>query len=127
MTTGQDAVAEFEGARARRSWWRVLLIGFFLYVLGVMVLGMTLNPNLFPRESAAGRFRLTRTVIAAYLTVALLHGLWDALPSMLDVLMASGGNVMLGQTIVGVVSLALLGRRWREARRLQLIREGATC
>jgi RsiW-degrading membrane proteinase PrsW (M82 family) len=79
------------------------------------------------RESAAGRFRLNRKVVAAYLTVAILHGLWDGLPSALGTLVASGGDVMIAQTLVGVIGLLILWRRWREARRLQLIREGAAC
>lgn len=281
MTPGQVGVATYGGPRARRSWWRVLLIGFFLYVLGLVVLGVTLNPNLFPtvallgnflvpvtyvaffyehrhlsrltmpttalsffyggvlgvfaaallepifiarltaatafevglieesakilgvlviarhrrhdaeldglilgaaagmgfaalesngyaftaflrsggslsvtvlvtllrgllapighgtwtailasvlfRESAAGRFHLNRKVVAVYLTVAILHGLWDGLPSALIALVASGSDVMIGQTIVGATSLVILGRRWREAKRLQLIGERGTC
>jgi RsiW-degrading membrane proteinase PrsW (M82 family) len=79
------------------------------------------------RESAAGRFRLNRKVVAAYLLVAILHGLWDALPIALAVLVASGGEVIIGETIVGATSLFILGRRWREARRLQLVGEGAAC
>lgn len=79
------------------------------------------------RESAAGRFHLNRKVVAAYLTVALLHGLWDGLPSALVALVASGGDVMIAQTLVGVIGLLILWRRWREAKRLQLIGEGVAC
>ena len=281
MTPGQEVVAVYGGAGARHSWWRVLLIGLFLYIIGVMVLALTLNPNLFPtmvllgnflvpvtyvaffydhrrlskltmpttalsffyggvlgvfaaallepifiarltavtvfkvglieefakilgvlviarhrrhdaeldgpilgaaagmgfaalesngyaftaflrsggslsvtvlvtllrgllapighgiwtailasvlfRESAAGRFCLNRKVVGAYLTVAILHGLWDGLPSALVAVVASGSDVMIGQTIVGATSLVILGRRWREAKRLQLIGEGTAC
>jgi len=79
------------------------------------------------RESAAGRFCLNREVVGAYLTVAILHGLWDGLPSARVAVVASGSDVMIGQTIVGATSLVILGRRWREAKRLQLIGEGTAC
>lgn len=281
MIPGQEIVAVYGGARVRRSWWRVLLIGSLLYAIGVTVLALTLNPNLFPtvvllgnflvpvtyvaffyehrhlsrltmpatalsffyggvlgvfaaallepifiarltaatafkaglieefakilgvlviarhrrhdaeldglilgaaagmgfaalesngyaftaflrsggslsatvlvtmlrgllapvghgtwtailasvlfRESVGGRFRLNRKVVAAYLIVSFLHGLWDALPIALATLVASGSEMIIGQTIVGVTSLFILGRRWREAKRLQLVGEGAAC
>ncbi len=281
MTPGPWVVAAYAGTSERRAWWRVLLAGFLFYVIGVVVLGLTLNPNLFPtvvllgnflvpvtyvaffyehrhlsrlsmpttawsffyggvlgvfaaallepifiarlnavtafkvglieefvkilgvlviarhrrhdaeldglilgaaagmgfaalesngyaftaflrsggslsvtvlvtllrgllapvghgtwtailasvlfRESAAGRFRLNRKVMGAYLTVAILHGLWDGLPSALLALVASGSDVMIGQSVVGAVGLWILWRRWREARRLQLVGEGKAC
>lgn len=280
MTPGNEVPAAYKEVPARRSWWRVLLVGLLLYVIGVIVLDLTLNPNLFPtvvllgnflvpvtyvalfydhrhlsrlampttalsffyggvlgvfaaallepifiaqltpvtafkvglieefakilgvliiarhrrhdaeldglilgaaagmgfaalesngyaftaflrsggslsvtvlvtllrgllapvghgtwtailasvlfRESAAGRFRLNRKVVGTYLTVAFLHGLWDGLPNALVGLVASGSDVMIGQAIVGFASLIILGRRWREAKRLQLTREGGS-
>jgi protease PrsW len=72
------------------------------------------------RESAAGWFRLNRRVLGAYLTVVILHGLWDGIPSFLSQFVSSGIDILLAQTLVGAIGLFILWRRWREARRLQL-------
>jgi RsiW-degrading membrane proteinase PrsW (M82 family) len=69
------------------------------------------------REGAPDRFRINRAVIGAYLTVAVLHGLWDGLPSVVAVLTGSGGDVLLGQGLIGLVGLVILWNRWREAMR----------
>jgi protease PrsW len=71
------------------------------------------------RESRQGHFRLTRAVIGAYLTVVVLHGLWDGLPGFLANFMSSGTDIFLAQALVGATGLFLLWRRWREATRLQ--------
>ena len=72
------------------------------------------------RESVAGRFRLNRKVIGAYLTVVILHGLWDGLPSLIGAFVSSGPDVFIGQSLVAAVGLFILWRRWREASRLQI-------
>ena len=54
----QEQVAG-QGKRRRvrhRSWLRVLLIGLLLYVLGIGVLILTGNPNLFPTVVMVGNF-----------------------------------------------------------------------
>lgn len=71
------------------------------------------------RESAPGRFHLDRKVVAAYLTVSLLHGLWDGLPGAIAALVTSGVDVIIGQAVIGAIGLFILWRRWREAVRLQ--------
>jgi RsiW-degrading membrane proteinase PrsW (M82 family) len=71
------------------------------------------------RESAAGHFRINGKVIGAYLTVAVLHGLWDGLPVVISVIFSSGLDVFIGQAVIGGISLSILWRRWSEARRLQ--------
>jgi RsiW-degrading membrane proteinase PrsW (M82 family) len=71
------------------------------------------------RESAAGRFHINRKVMGAYLTVAILHGLWDGLPGAIAALFSSGVDVIIGQALVGAVGLFLLGKGWREASRLE--------
>jgi RsiW-degrading membrane proteinase PrsW (M82 family) len=72
------------------------------------------------RESAAGHFRINGKVVGAYLTVAVLHGLWDGLPGVVSAILSPGFDVFVGQAIVGGISLFILWRRWSEARRLQL-------
>lgn len=72
------------------------------------------------RESREGHFRLNAKVIGAYLTVSVLHGLWDGLPAAISVIFAPGLDVFTGQVIVGFAGLFILWLRYREARRLQL-------
>lgn len=72
------------------------------------------------RESRAGHFRLNPKVIGAYLTVSILHGLWDGLPGTITVLFGPGLDVFAGQVLVGIVGFFILWRRWQEAKRLQM-------
>jgi RsiW-degrading membrane proteinase PrsW (M82 family) len=72
------------------------------------------------REGSAGRFRINRKVIGAYLTVSVLHGLWDGLPGVVAVLLSPGMDVFIAQGLVAVTGLFILWRRWREARRQQV-------
>lgn len=71
------------------------------------------------RESDAGRFKVNRRVLWAYLTVVLLHGLWDGLPVLMSALLFPGIDVFVAQSSVGAVGLFILWRRWSEARRLE--------
>ncbi len=71
------------------------------------------------REGKAGYFRFNPKVLRAYLTVAILHGLWDGLPGAITALIGPSLDVFAGETLVGVIGLFLLWRRWRESRRLQ--------
>jgi len=74
------------------------------------------------RESKAGDFHLNRKVLGAYVSVGVLHGLWDALPWLVFAVTQSDLSVLAGPVIVGVISLYLFWRRWREAVHLQEIR-----
>jgi RsiW-degrading membrane proteinase PrsW (M82 family) len=71
------------------------------------------------RESKAGHFRINLQVIGAYLTVVILHGLWDAVPAALSNVTVPGVDVFLGQVAVGAPGLLILWRRWKEGVRLQ--------
>ena len=73
------------------------------------------------RESDAGHFRINHKVLGAYLTVVVLHGLWDALPSTIGMSSLPGIDVFVGESIVGAIGLLVLWRRWREATRLQMM------
>jgi protease PrsW len=72
------------------------------------------------RESRPGHFHINRSVVAAYLGVSVLHGLWDGLPGLLTTLVMPGPDVLLAELILAVVSLLILSRRWREAVRREL-------
>jgi RsiW-degrading membrane proteinase PrsW (M82 family) len=72
------------------------------------------------REGMPNRFRINRAVLGAYLTVVVLHGLWDGVPQLLTVMTGPGLDVFLAQGAVGVAGLVILWRRWREAVRREL-------
>lgn len=71
------------------------------------------------RESGPDHFRFNFKVFGAYLTVTILHGLWDGLPGAITTIFGTGLDVLIGQVIVGGTGFFILWRRWREARRLQ--------
>jgi hypothetical protein len=77
------------------------------------------------REGAQNRFRINGAVIGAYLTVVVLHGLWDGLPQVIGALTSSGVDVFMGQGLVGLAGLIILWMRWREAVRLQQLATSA--
>jgi len=104
--------------------------GSLSFMVGVTMLRGILSPvghgtwtailaSVLFRESSAGRFRINAKVLGAYLTVAILHGLWDGLPTLISVLLSPGLDVFIGQVVVGGVGFFILWRRWSEARRLQ--------
>ena len=66
------------------------------------------------RESQERRFRITGSVLGAYLTVTLLHALWDGLPQAFAV-QTPLGHLFSGPTTLSLISLAILWRVWREA------------
>lgn len=72
------------------------------------------------RESRGQHFRFNLRVIRAYLTVSILHALWDGLPDTITVLFGPGLDVFAGAAIVGLIGFFILWRRWREAKRLQM-------
>jgi RsiW-degrading membrane proteinase PrsW (M82 family) len=72
------------------------------------------------QESTGTRYRVTWRVILAYLGVALLHALWDGLPSVIEQFFSSNLAVIISQVTVGILGLVILWFRWRRAIRLQL-------
>lgn len=72
------------------------------------------------RESGAHHFHINLKVIGAYLTVSLLHGLWDGLPGVIGMVFSNGLDVFTGQALVGAIGFFLLWWRYREAKRLQI-------
>ncbi|MDP4093262.1 MAG: PrsW family glutamic-type intramembrane protease, partial [Bacillota bacterium] len=67
------------------------------------------------RESHADRFIINRRVAGAYVTVILLHGLWDGLPFVISFLPLVH-SVLAGQIIIGIIGLTVLYKRWNEAK-----------
>jgi len=72
------------------------------------------------RESLQYRFRLNWKVILAFLSVALLHALWDGLPVVVAAVLSPGFDVFLAQSLIGGIGFFVLWLRWRDARRLQI-------
>ncbi|MEN6333207.1 MAG: PrsW family glutamic-type intramembrane protease [Phycisphaerales bacterium] len=71
------------------------------------------------RESRDGRFRFNAGVRGAFLTVIVLHGLWDALPGIVSTFVQADFDIFIAQMTVGAIGLLILWRRWREAVQLQ--------
>ncbi len=72
------------------------------------------------REGAPNRFRINRAVLGAYLTVVVLHGLWDGLPGLVGQITGSGLDVLISQGAVGVAGLIILRNRYVEAVRREV-------
>ncbi len=69
------------------------------------------------REKDARGFRLNRPVLGAYLTVSILHGLWDGLAVLMTGLLIPGLDILIAQAFTGGIGLFILWRRWHEAVR----------
>jgi len=68
-------------------------------------------------ESVAGRFYLNRKVLTAYLTVSVLHGLWNGLPQVIDDFIPSPNADILALAAIGAVGIIVLYHQWRKAER----------
>ncbi|MDI6827073.1 MAG: PrsW family intramembrane metalloprotease [Armatimonadota bacterium] len=99
----------------------VILIRGFLAPLGHGTWTAILAGVLF-RESTARKFIIDWQVIGTYLFVSLLHGLWDGLPFAMASLNRLDIEFFAGELVVGGIGIYILARKWREARRLQIIR-----
>jgi protease PrsW len=75
------------------------------------------------RESVGKRFRINWKVIGAYLMVAVLHAMWDGLPPFIANVFSPGLDVLIAQLAIGAIGFYVLWRRWREARRLQVVEQ----
>lgn len=73
------------------------------------------------RESRDGYFRINLQVIEAYLLVSILHALWDGMALVLTTVFNLGLGVLISDGVIGIVGLAVLWLRWREAVRLQTV------
>ncbi len=72
------------------------------------------------REGRATHFHIDLKLVGAYLTVVLLHGLWDGVPSLIANFVSSGLDVFIAEAVVGAAGLLILWRLWRQATRLQI-------
>lgn len=65
-TGAAEAVSVPAGSRHARYWLRVLVIGMVLFVLGLVVFGITGNPNLFPTVVLLGNFLVPVSYVAFF-------------------------------------------------------------
>ncbi len=73
------------------------------------------------RESRNGHFRINLQVIEAYLLVSILHAMWDGMTLILTIVFNLGLGVLISDGVIGIIGLAVLWLRWREAVRLQTV------
>ena len=75
------------------------------------------------RASGPRHFRITITVIIAYLFVSVLHGLWDGLPHSIYFVIPPGIPISVATlvlSVIGIMLLAILYRRSISQQRQQL-------
>lgn len=68
-------------------------------------------------ESVAGRFYINQRVITAYLTVSVLHGLWNGLPQVINDFIPSPNADLIGLATIGAIGIIILYRQWRKAEK----------
>lgn len=80
------------------------------------------------RESKKCDFRINLQVISTYLLVSILHAMWNGLPLIISYLLGQklgllgqGLGLLIAWSVIGIVGLFILWRRWREAVRLQTV------
>ncbi|MBU3142827.1 PrsW family intramembrane metalloprotease [Clostridium sp. CF012] len=70
------------------------------------------------RESAPRKFSLNLRVIGAFVTVVVLHGLWNGIPSIIGMFTPSAIAAFIGQGIIGILGILILIRLWFKAKKL---------
>jgi RsiW-degrading membrane proteinase PrsW (M82 family) len=58
----------------RRYWWRILLLCFGSYILGIAILIFTGNPNIFPTVIMLGSFMIPVAYVAFFFERRSIHG-----------------------------------------------------
>lgn len=67
------------------------------------------------RESGKKYFNINWNVIKIFITVVLLHGLWDGIPDVMSAFVSSDKAILAGEIVVGFLGVFILLRLWREA------------
>jgi RsiW-degrading membrane proteinase PrsW (M82 family) len=66
MTDTDGRYETLMDVKPRGAWWRVLLIGLLLYGVGLVILGASGNPNLFPTVVMLGTFMVPAAYVAFF-------------------------------------------------------------
>lgn len=69
------------------------------------------------RQCSCGNAKINIKVIGVYITVVILHGLWDGLPYIMSAFTSSDTAFLIGDIIVGLISVLILYIMWRKAKR----------
>jgi len=69
------------------------------------------------RESAPRKFTLNLRVIGAFVTVVVLHGLWNEISSVIGLFTPSATAMFIGQSIIGILGILILIRLWFIAKK----------
>jgi len=68
-------------------------------------------------ESVGGRFHANQRVIYAYLTVSVLHGLWNGVPQVINYFVPSPNADLIGLAVIGAIGIIILYWQWRKAEK----------
>lgn len=68
-------------------------------------------------QCSCGNTKINIKVIGAYITVVILHGLWDGLPAIMSIFTSSDVAFLLGDIAVGFLSVFILHIMWRKGKK----------
>lgn len=68
-------------------------------------------------QCSCGNAKINIKVIGAYITVVILHGLWDGLPAIMSIFTSSDVAFLLGDIAVGFFSVFILHIMWRKGKK----------
>ncbi|MGV8981445.1 PrsW family intramembrane metalloprotease [Clostridium sp.] len=69
------------------------------------------------RESAPRKFTLNSRVFGAFVTVVVLHGLWNGISSVIGLFTPSATFAFIGQCIIGILGILILIMLWFKAKK----------
>ncbi|MDF2880289.1 MAG: hypothetical protein K0R54_846 [Clostridiaceae bacterium] len=76
------------------------------------------------KECRYRRVKIGKKVIGAYLTVVLLHGLWDGIPSIMVRFTPFAVTYLIADIFIGFISILILYIMWKKAKRQAYADEG---
>lgn len=115
-STGYSFVAFLSSQGSLSATVTIILLRGLLAPVGHGTWTAILASVLF-RESRPNHFRIDRSLVAAYLGVSILHGLWDGLPPLLAMFVTHGIDLVIAQVIIGLIGIVVLWQLWRQALR----------
>lgn len=68
-------------------------------------------------QCSCGNAKINIKVIGSYITVVILHGLWDGLPAIMSIFTSSDVAFLLGDIAVGFLSVFILHIMWSKGKK----------